>query len=206
GRTALELRARLFQWSQPDRQGNDALAERRGEAGDAVRWVEHGTHHLRLHSAPLAVDKVFSRYRAADQAWVFTSATLSVHGDFGHFIRQLGLWEARCMRWESPFDYAGKALLCVPSGLPETHSREFNERFAELLVPLIEACPGGVLVLCTTLRSVDHLGDLLWEHFQDNGIDRPLFRQGELSDRKSTRLNSSHVKISYAVFCLKKKT
>src|SRR5690606_41472504 len=29
---------------------------------------------------------------------------------------------------------------------------------------------------------------------------------GEYSDRKSTRLNSSHVKISYAVFCLKKKT
>src|SRR5436309_14901751 len=28
---------------------------------------------------------------------------------------------------------------------------------------------------------------------------------GELRDRKSTRLNSSHVKISYAVFCLKKK-
>src|SRR5690554_7347046 len=26
------------------------------------------------------------------------------------------------------------------------------------------------------------------------------------SDRKSTRLNSSHVRISYAVFCLKKKT
>src|SRR5690606_42112779 len=28
----------------------------------------------------------------------------------------------------------------------------------------------------------------------------------KLQDRKSTRLNSSHVKISYAVFCLKKKT
>src|SRR5690606_41301549 len=27
----------------------------------------------------------------------------------------------------------------------------------------------------------------------------------QLADRKSTRLNSSHVKISYAVFCLKKK-
>src|SRR3712207_7802460 len=27
----------------------------------------------------------------------------------------------------------------------------------------------------------------------------------ELSDRKSTRLNSSHANISYAVFCLKKK-
>src|SRR5690349_23864386 len=28
---------------------------------------------------------------------------------------------------------------------------------------------------------------------------------GKLGDRKSTRLNSSHVEISYAVFCLKKK-
>src|SRR5436309_4693840 len=37
----------------------------------------------------------------------------------------------------------------------------------------------------------------------------PLFardgRKGGPPDRKSTRLNSSHVKISYAVFCLKKK-
>src|SRR5690606_41385880 len=30
-------------------------------------------------------------------------------------------------------------------------------------------------------------------------------QQHEVEDRKSTRLNSSHVKISYAVFCLKKK-
>src|SRR5690606_42149342 len=30
-------------------------------------------------------------------------------------------------------------------------------------------------------------------------------RPGRGQDRKSTRLNSSHVKISYAVFCLKKK-
>src|SRR5690606_42152005 len=30
-------------------------------------------------------------------------------------------------------------------------------------------------------------------------------RQVDRQDRKSTRLNSSHVKISYAVFCLKKK-
>src|SRR2546422_7693155 len=34
----------------------------------------------------------------------------------------------------------------------------------------------------------------------------PLRRDAELLDRKSTRLNSSHGYISYAVFCLKKKT
>src|SRR3989442_10416402 len=32
-----------------------------------------------------------------------------------------------------------------------------------------------------------------------------LDARGDLEDRKSTRLNSSHVRISYAVFCLKKK-
>src|SRR5690606_40356375 len=35
-------------------------------------------------------------------------------------------------------------------------------------------------------------------------VDMALRPNGK-SDRKSTRLNSSHVKISYAVFCLKKK-
>src|SRR5690606_41739002 len=36
--------------------------------------------------------------------------------------------------------------------------------------------------------------------------DLMTFANRTKSDRKSTRLNSSHVKISYAVFCLKKKT
>src|SRR5438270_8983728 len=35
--------------------------------------------------------------------------------------------------------------------------------------------------------------------------DRPGPRIGTSKDRKSTRLNSSHSQISYAVFCLKKK-
>src|SRR5439155_15375954 len=52
----------------------------------------------------------------------------------------------------------------------------------------------------------------------DAGTSRPILRQASLNhrrssatcgsrtlDRKSTRLNSSHVAISYAVFCLKKK-
>src|SRR3712207_7801854 len=37
------------------------------------------------------------------------------------------------------------------------------------------------------------------------GVRQPAHRTPE-RDRKSTRLNSSHANISYAVFCLKKKT
>src|SRR2546422_4447382 len=42
---------------------------------------------------------------------------------------------------------------------------------------------------------------LKWEHYHDQQIAT----RGKLTDRKSTRLNSSHGYISYAVFCLKKK-
>src|SRR5699024_12630826 len=42
-----------------------------------------------------------------------------------------------------------------------------------------------------------------WERVPIMDVDQIPYRQG---DRKSTRLNSSHVSISYAVFCLKKKT
>src|SRR5260221_8842609 len=38
------------------------------------------------------------------------------------------------------------------------------------------------------------------------GHPAPLFLWDVQGDRKSTRLNSSHTVISYAVFCLKKKT
>src|SRR5438034_6646941 len=41
---------------------------------------------------------------------------------------------------------------------------------------------------------------------QDHGVDLWVFEPDALQgDRKSTRLNSSHTVISYAVFCLKKK-
>src|SRR5437868_8878191 len=63
--------------------------------------------------------------------------------------------------------------------------------------------PRSTLFPYTTLfRSVHFRRDgngqqLLCRAQQDRANDR---------DRKSTRLNSSHVSISYAVFCLKKKT
>src|SRR5437667_7862001 len=45
--------------------------------------------------------------------------------------------------------------------------------------------------------------ELPGEHLLRGGEIRP--RRQQLEDRKSTRLNSSHITISYAVFCLKKK-
>src|SRR2546430_9818182 len=63
----------------------------------------------------------------------------------------------------------------------------------------------GERAIRSVLRASDSRGPAtaltqrLFEHFEVVGVD------GLISDRKSTRLNSSHSQISYAVFCLKKK-
>src|SRR5436309_4616811 len=53
-------------------------------------------------------------------------------------------------------------------------------------------------------RSLALYGDALLA-FRQGKIEESRQRSQAALDRKSTRLNSSHVKISYAVFCLKKK-
>src|SRR5690349_22741507 len=52
------------------------------------------------------------------------------------------------------------------------------------------------------LKTYEKLGIPLREVAMLEGVEPKV---GEEEDRKSTRLNSSHVEISYAVFCLKKK-
>src|SRR2546428_2975979 len=59
--------------------------------------------------------------------------------------------------------------------------------------------PVGNLVFSSETRSVGEMQDAALN------LVRPLFATLP-GDRKSTRLNSSHDQISYAVFCLKKKT
>src|SRR5690606_42162301 len=61
-----------------------------------------------------------------------------------------------------------------------------------------------------TRRSSDLVRTQLKSVMAKTGTNRQtelalLLSGAQLPDRKSTRLNSSHVKISYAVFCLKKK-
>src|SRR3712207_8987551 len=61
-----------------------------------------------------------------------------------------------------------------------------------------------ILRLRRRAQAAHHLGDLegalVGPVVADDDADDGLLR-----DRKSTRLNSSHANISYAVFCLKKK-
>src|SRR5690625_3581505 len=64
--------------------------------------------------------------------------------------------------------------------------------------------PAGRVAL--TLGLIAAIGGVLTVGYVAVTIGFVQLPAGRLLDRKSTRLNSSHVAISYAVFCLKKKT
>lgn len=173
---ALELCATCLQtlnrW-QPAAEGGAASPQ------GWVQWVELLTHAVRLHSAPLSVAGLFSQHRQEGQAWVLTSATLSVNGDFQHFLHQLGLEDAQTARWDSPFDYAAQGLLFVPDTLPLPNHPRFYEAFVETLLPLVARTEGGVLILCTTLRAVEKVAQLMEAGLKKLGQQsRPLLQQG----------------------------
>src|SRR5690606_39309203 len=86
---------------------------------------------------------------------------------------------------------------------PTRRSSDLEQRLGELHDRRTAEIPGiGVLHFDPPRDIVFDYGPALPCH--SNGlIFEALDRRGELLDRKSTRLNSSHVKISYAVFCLK---
>src|SRR3712207_7405498 len=86
----------------------------------------------------------------------------------------------------------------------------FRSRDAPLLVshrvyrsldPLLAPRP-AVLRRVVQKRRRGHRGALLYAFF--DVLHEPRSSQLLVLDRKSTRLNSSHANISYAVFCLKK--
>src|SRR5690606_41994487 len=64
---------------------------------------------------------------------------------------------------------------------------------------------GGVTLKSHTIGCGDEVIGILVKHTSPGVTVLAVLILHLKEDRKSTRLNSSHVKISYAVFCLKKK-
>lgn len=146
----------------------------------AVVWAETAGPHVTLRRTPLSVAAAFERHRAGPpRAWVFMSATLSIGGDFGHFVQALGLGDARCERWDSPFDFARQAALWIPRGIGEAAAPGFARRVADAAWPLLKANRGRAFVLCTTLRALRDVSERLAEREAEEGFGLVRLVQGE---------------------------
>ncbi|WP_244815903.1 ATP-dependent DNA helicase [Caballeronia sp. Lep1P3] len=189
-RRARELQDLLSGWTTPPTPLERAVVEDESAAQEAakdepnemVRWIEVFSHTVQFHETPLSVAPIFAKQRAGvPRAWIFTSATLSVRGDFTHYAAQMGLNARRSMTLPSPFDYPTQGLLYVPRNLPQPSSPQFTDAVFEAALPVIEAAGGGVFVLCTTLRAVDRIATRLRDIIERRGWGNPLLVQGDAS-------------------------
>src|SRR5439155_364691 len=147
---------------------------------DLVRWIEVFSHSLRLNATPLSIAEIFRRQLDGHpRAWIFTSATLAVAGDFSHYRSEMGLDKARTACWDSPFDYAAQALLYVPKKLPDPNSDEHTRAVVAASLPVIRASGGSAFLLFTTLRAMRLAHELLREEFRRQALGFPLMLQGE---------------------------
>ncbi|MFN3887557.1 MAG: helicase C-terminal domain-containing protein [Aquabacterium sp.] len=119
------------------------------------------------------------RSGAPRKAWVFTSATLAVRNDFGHFTEALGLEDAQCQAWSSPYDYPNQAMLYVPHGLPQPNAPGHTDAVVDAALPLIRANKGRAFVLCTSLRAVARATERLREALAAGGDPYPVLQQGD---------------------------
>ncbi|WP_184033980.1 ATP-dependent DNA helicase [Chitinivorax tropicus] len=146
----------------------------------SVLWVDVFSHAFQLNSTPLDVAEVFRKQiNIQKRAWIFTSATLAVNGDFKHYCYELGLFDAETGCWDSPFDYKSQALLYVPKHMPEPNSREFTAAVVNEAWPALKASEGRAFLLFTSLRAMREAHELVKARLAEEGLDYPLLLQGE---------------------------
>ena len=180
----LETQAERAEGLEKCWQRSVELVQRLGEwqkiTAGYVRWAEAFSQSLQLNSTPLDVAEIFRKQMGGHpRAWIFTSATLAVGSNFSHYCGELGLGEADTAVWGSPFDYEKNALLYSPTGMPDPNSAFYQEAVAEAAWPAIRASGGRAFVLCTSLRAMRRIRELLQEKLAAEGLELPLLMQGE---------------------------
>jgi ATP-dependent DNA helicase DinG len=139
-----------------------------------IRWLDITRRSFRLNETPLHIGSVLGTMMADNkQARVFTSATLSVDGDFSHFLEQVGLGEVDTRTWESPFDFNNQGILYLPEAMPDPRDSAYSEALIRQALPLLRATSGRAFFLFTSYRVMSEVFDGL-----ENTGEFELLRQG----------------------------
>lgn len=151
------------------------------ENADAARhvyWMEYTPARkgdLRFYAVPLNVgdllhELLFSRLRTA----VFSSATLSVQGQFDHAKRRLGLnheaFRLDEISLASPFDYASQCRLFVVDAMPDPQHPDFTPASAEAIDEVVRELKKNTLVLFTSYQMMNQCHRLLKDRWKGDGI------------------------------------
>lgn len=146
---------------------------------DGARALEVNARGITLSLMPFDIS---ARFRALIEArrgaWIFTSATLSLGEEFGHFTGRLGIDACATLRIDSPFDHERQSVLYLPPAMPQPSAPGYVGAVIDTALPLIEAAGGGAFVLFTSHRALAQGAALLRARWGEAPPQR-LFVQGE---------------------------
>ena len=127
-----------------------------------VRWAETGQRWFRFHETPLQLGDTLRPYLDdSTKSWFYTSATLSVRGNFTYFSNQLGLQQAEALSLGSPFDYPRQAQLYIPRGLPDPRQPHYTGEVVEKALPVIDIVGGRTFFLFTSHSALREAHSIL---------------------------------------------
>jgi len=130
-----------------------------------IYWYETFRTGFMLNMTPLEVAEPFQKaMKAIPASWIFTSATLTVGGDFSHFKAGLGLRSAQEIMLDSPFNYRDNAILYLPTGLPDPGSADYTLSVMEKMLPVLKASRGRAFLLFTSYRAMNAAQEYLTKH------------------------------------------
>ena len=189
-RERLEGMCRLLEELSPARSASEAEydfpeahAEGRASAGSLrAGWIRTTRGSVSFNLTPVDIADDFQRLaEETEAAWMFSSATLSMDGDLGHYARRLGLEDAREVIVDSPYDYRRNTRLFVPQGLPVPGAdpEGYTRALLDAALPLAAAAGGRAFLLFTSYRALDEAqdclrGDPVWkDRFVAQGDGKP---------------------------------
>jgi len=140
-----------------------------------IQWLDVHKRSFVFHLSPLNIAENFqAQMQAIPCSWVFTSATLSINGEFKHFKQRLGIENCETLQLDSPFDYAKNAWLVATPDMPDPNSEFYTEAVIEYAIPLLEASKGRAFLLFTSHRALKQAESLLKDR-----VDYTMYVQGD---------------------------
>jgi len=145
-----------------------------------VSWIEREPSKVSYRIAPVEVGPLLAELLLAKLPVVLTSATLSIAGSLDPYARRLGFGDTddyRALRVASPFDYRMQGLTYAAARLPEPRSPDYEDRAIEEIEALVMASGGRALVLTTSYRMLNAIGERL-------DVPFTVLTQGDMPKRR----------------------
>jgi len=146
-----------------------------GRQTDSILWLETRGQGFLFYQTPMDIADLF-RVRMDDYGClnIYTSATLSVNGNFSHFASRMGMLDINARSWSSPFDYRAQALCYLPDDMPDPRDEVHTSTVVDRAVPMLKLTRGRAFLLFTSYRALNIAAELIADK-----LDYPILIQGD---------------------------